>query len=136
MDRSSDVAATSIQVSHHGTPATAARVPDFPWVRFHTGLVAYEEALIQGRYLVANWSAMGRPNERERIWSAFAGGAASSRPLRSRQHAFFLEIDGQRLADRWEWVDATEEETPTGRALVVELRHGLRPITVKLHTEI
>ena len=56
----------SILVTHRGTPATANRVPDFPWVRFHSGMVTYEEALIQGHYLVVNWSAMGRPGERER----------------------------------------------------------------------
>ncbi len=125
---------SSIRVSHQGTQATADRIPDFPWVRYHTGLVAYEEALIQGQYLVVNWSAMGRPNERERIWKAYSDGAASWRPLRSRQHAFFLEIDGQRLTDRWEWVGSTEESSETGRAMTVELRHALRPISVSVHT--
>lgn len=136
MSNSADLEPTTILVSQHGTQATAERIPDFPWIRFHTGRVAYEEALIQGQYLVVNWSAMGRPNERERIWSAFADGATSWRPLRSRQHAFFLEVDGQRLADRWEWVGSTEEATTSSRRLTVELRHGLRPLGLKVDTEI
>lgn len=136
MNPLADVESTSIRVSHRGAPATNERVPDFPWVRFHLGPVAYEEALLDGQYLVVNWSAMGRPNERGRIWSAFRDGATSWRPLRSRQHAFFLEVDGQRLADRWEWVDAAEGPTPTGRALAVELCHRLRRIRVKVHTEL
>jgi len=128
--------AIDITVSHQGRRATHERIPDFPWVRLHTGHVAYEEALIQGQYLVVNWSAMGRPNERERIWKTFADGADSWRPLRSRQHAFFLEVDGQRLGDRWSWVTSSEvDPRPTsGRELVVDLRHAVRPITVKVHT--
>lgn len=126
----------NILVSETGIRATAATIPDFPWVRFHTGLVDYEEALIEGQYLGVNWSAMGRPSSRERIWSAFSSGVASWRPCRAWQHAFYLEIDGQRLTDRWEWVGATEERTPDSRMLVVELRHSLRPLTVKVHTQL
>lgn len=126
----------NILVSESGSRATAATTPDFPWVRFHTGLVAYEEALIDGQYLVVNWSAMGRPSSRERIWAACGGGVAAWRPLRPWQHAFWLEVDGQRLADRWAWIGAREEARPGGRALTVELRHTLRPLAVNIYTQL
>jgi len=58
-----------ILFSHHGMQATAAAPPAFPWVQYHAGLTTYDEALIDGRFVVVNWSAMGRPTSRERIWS-------------------------------------------------------------------
>lgn len=128
----------NIYISHSVPPATVAKIPDFPLVRFDTGLVVYEEALINGQYLGANWSAMGRPKSREQIWRELSGGAASTRPLRRRQHAFQLQIDGQSLADRWQWIDGREETSDHSgcRQCVVTLRHMLRPITVKVHTRL
>ncbi len=127
-----------IRIAHTAPPATSTQVPDFPLVRFDTQMVVYQEALINGQYLLVNGSALGRPKPREWVWNAFVGGAAADRPLRTRQHAFQLEVDGQLLVDRWEWEGSREEEPsrPGCRELVVALRHALRPITVAMHTRL
>ena len=127
-----------IAITHSAPAATATPIPDFPLLRFDTGLVVYQEALINGQYLVANTSAMGRPKPREWIWKALSGGADSTRPLRTRQGAFQLEVDGQLLCDRWEWVDARETAStkPGCRELIVTLRHTQRPVVVDVHTRL
>ena len=127
-----------IRISQSAPAATSLEVPDFPLVRYDTGMVVYQEALIDGQYLVANTSAMGRPKPREWIWQELRGGADSTRPLRTRQHAFQLEVDGQLLVDRWEWAGAHEVEPtpPDRRESVVALRHTQRPVTVEVHTRI
>jgi alpha-galactosidase len=127
-----------ISITHSALAATAASVPDFPLIRFDTGLVVYQEALINGQLLVANTSAMGRPKPREWVWGALHGGADQTRPLRTRQHAFQLEVDGQLLVDRWEWVDASEITSPKPdcRESVVTLRHTQRPLQVEVHTRL
>ncbi|MBA3946738.1 MAG: alpha-galactosidase [Herpetosiphonaceae bacterium] len=126
-----------IRISHNAPSATALALPDFPLVRFDTGMVVYEEALLNGQYLVVNTSAMGRPKFREWIWQEY-GDPTAIRPARTRQHAFRLVIDGQLLADQWEWVDAHEVvASRTGcREAVVMLRHIQRPVTVEIHTRI
>ena len=60
------------------------------------------------------------------------------RPNRMRQHAFQIEVDGQLLVDRWEWIDARELDAgrPGCRESVIVLRHAQRPITVELHTRL
>ncbi|MHB0859631.1 MAG: alpha-galactosidase, partial [Anaerolineae bacterium] len=91
-----------------------------------------------GQFLVANTSAMGRPKPREWLFQALHGGQASDRPLRSRQHAFQLEVDGQLLVDRWSWLDAQEvpDAKPGCRACQVRLRHTQRPLEVTVHTRL
>ncbi len=127
-----------IHISHTPSAMTAHRAPEYPWIRFDTGMMIYEEALVGGQLLGANLSAMGRPKSRERLWREMAGGAASHRPLRRRQHAFQLQVDGQDLTDRWEWVDESvvDVEGTEARECIVTLRHGLRPITVTVHTRL
>jgi alpha-galactosidase len=125
-------------IRHSAPAATSMQVPAFPLVRFDTGLVVYQEALIDGQYLVANTSAMGRPKPHEWVWQALHGGAAGTRPLRTRQHAFRIEADGQLLADRWEWVEAREPEPDRAgcRESVIVLRHAQRPVAVEIHTRL
>ena len=126
-----------IRVVHSAPAATVLEVPDFPMVRFDTGVVVYQEALINGQYLVANTSAMGRPKPREWVWQGLSGGATGTRPLRTRQHAFQIEVGGQLLVDRWEWINVEEEVAPARdgtRELVVTLRHTQRPVEVAVHT--
>ena len=107
-------------------------------IRFDTDLVVYQEALINGQYLVANTSAMGRPKTREWLWQALSGGAAATRPLRTRQHAFQIELDGQLLTDRWQWVDSMEVEPSRERSreLVIVLSHAQRSVQVEIHTRL
>lgn len=120
----------SVQVTLGGASSIAAEVPDFPMLRVDGERMVYQEALIDGRYLGAHLSAMGRPKDRRLIWSDLHGGDASARPLRTRQHAFTLEVDGQLLADRWTWVGS--RDIPDGA--VVTLRHERRPVEVEIHT--
>ena len=117
-------------VTHSGIAPTADEFPDFPLIRFDGGLSSYQEALVDGRYLTAQLSAMGRPKPRWWIWSDMHGGAASTRPLRRREHAFGLQIDGQDLHDGWEWRDS---EVDDGRHRI-RLRHASRPVEVELTT--
>ena len=128
----------NIHISHTAPPASAEEIPDFPLVRFDTGMAVYEEALVDGQYLGATWSAMGRPQSRERIWHELRGGAFATRPVRRRQHAFQLQVDGQNLTDRWQWDDGQDVTTADSdcRECVVTLRHALRPVTVKVHTRL
>ena len=126
-----------IRVTYSAPPATSLEAPDFPLVRFDTGMVVYQEALVNGQYLLVNGSAMGRPKSREWAWG-YRGGAASTRPLRTWQHAFQIEMDGQLLVDRWEWAGAEEVDAvrPGCRELVVTLRHTQRPLRVQVHTRL
>jgi len=100
-----------------------------PGVQFTSGLTIYDEALVKGRFIGRYWSADGQmprfsveKNVQER-WAL---------PI----EAFRLEIDGQLLSSRWEWVKAYE--APVGkessRHSIIELANTLRPITVKVHT--
>ncbi len=85
-----------IRITHSTPHATALALPNFPLVRFDTGMVVYEEALLNGEHLVVNTSAMGCPKFREWIWQEYAD-PTTIRPSRTRQHAFRLMIDGQLL---------------------------------------
>lgn len=125
-----------IRVVHTTPAATAEMIPDFPMIRLDTDLVVYQEALINGQYLLVNASAMGRPKSREWIWNSFSEGASSVRPLRTRQHAFQIEIEGQLLVDHWEWISAEQKDAARAgcRQLVVKLRHSERPVEIEVHT--
>lgn len=117
-------------VTHTGVAPTADEFPDYPLVRFDGGMSSYQEALVDGRYLTAHLSAMGRPKPRWWIWSDMHGGAASTRPLRRREAAFRLQIDSQDLHDGWEWL-GSELDGPEHR---VRLRHVERSVEVLLTT--
>lgn len=108
---------TNITITHTAPQATAGQVPGLPMIRFESGLTVHEEALIGGRLFGAGGSAMDRPKSRAQVWDALAGGTTSWRPLRTRQHAFGLQVDGQLLADSWEWVtDGKVESDDESRA--------------------
>lgn len=121
----------NVRVTHSGITPAVLDVPDFPMLRVDGDRLVYQEVLINGQYLGVHLSAMGRPKSRGRIWEDLHAGASWYRPtLRTRQHAFILEIDGQLLADRWEWVGSRTNCDDT----VITLRHLQRPVTVEVHT--
>ena len=129
-----------IIMTQSGVQATGAPVPDFPWVRFDTGRLIYNEALMSGRYVGAGMSAMGRPMSRAQVHGRVKPPpeGAPWLPRAAWECAFRLVVDGQLLADRWEWVAAAERPSPKSncREHVVTLRHGLRPVEVKVCTRL
>ena len=109
-----------------------------PKVRHTSGLTIYDEALRGGRWVGRYWAAAGFV-EPERLLGWVEG--ASFLPTETAGldlAAFDLEVDGQSLHFGWEWVKGREEgaEVTGNRHSVVELQSTLRPITVRLHTEV
>jgi len=121
---------TSWTLAHAGMTPTVETFPDFPIVRYDSGASIYQEALWNGQFLGAQMSAMGRAKPRWWIWGDLRDGAVSDRPLRSRQHAFGLEVDGQQLVDGWELLD---HEGGSANS-VLTLGHSQRQIRVDVHT--
>ena len=104
-----------------------------PAVRCVSAGAVYEEALEHGRLVSLYWSASGQV-QRENVTSGLPGLDSLSRPL----HSFELDIDGQSLHNHWEWVGAAQRpgERPGTIEAVVELRHQIRPVTVKVVTRL
>ena len=48
--------------------------------------------------------------------------------------AFWVEVDGQLLRSHWEWSDFSQTEEEIGVKAVLELRHSVRPVVVRVHT--
>ena len=94
-----------------------------PAVRYVSGDAVYAEALEHGRWIGLYWSASGQV-QRENTTAGLPGLDSLHTPLQ----AFELEIDGQALHNRWEWVGALQRpgERPGTREAIVELRHTLR----------
>ncbi len=121
---------TSWTLTHSGPAPTSETFPDFPIARYDSGASIYQEALWNGQFLSAQLSGMGRAKPRWWIWGDLKDGATSDRPLRTRQHAFGLEIDGQQLVDGWELRDRDGDE----RNSTLSLTHAQRRISVQVHT--
>ena len=134
-----DVKSPSRRRSPKQSPASAGAEVAFhqagnrPTARYVSATTVCEEALQHGRWIGLYWSAGGQV-QRENITAALPGMNPSEFPL----HAFDLEIDGQDLRNRWEWVGASERsgERPGTREAVVELRHQVRPVTVRVITRL
>jgi alpha-galactosidase len=107
--------------------STAVRVieQDNPIVRYNDGLMHYEESLIQGRWVVRNWSTVGIVDYDPLEYGPLHLSAA-----------FGLELDGHSLHRGWNW--GGMEEVPTShdfqKHIVVTLNHQERPVTVYVHT--
>ena len=101
--------------------------------RYVSGTTVREEAMQHGRLIGLYWSASGQV-QRENITEKLPGLDPHARPL----HVFELEIDGQSLHNRWDWVGASERpgERPGTVEAVVELRHQVRPVTVYVVTRL
>ena len=103
---------------------------DRPAARYVSATSVCEEALQDTRWIGLYRSASGQV-QRENITSDLPGLKTVEFPL----HTFELEIDGQDLRNGWEWVSATERKGERGtREAVVELRHTVRPVKVKIIT--
>ncbi|MDE0631372.1 MAG: alpha-galactosidase [Caldilineaceae bacterium] len=124
--------------------------PD-PTISYRSGLAAYQESLSRGQLVGRGWNGSGYTNpEPERF-------DASSHPA---PQAFWVEIDGQLLRSHWQWSDfkilgesederekrgtatavshssllSTHSSPFSGLKAVLELRHSVRPVVVRVHT--
>jgi alpha-galactosidase len=104
-----------------------------PAARYISAETVYEETLEHGRLTGLYWSASGQV-QRENVIEKLPGMDSVFRPL----HTFELEIDGQSLHNRWDWVAGSQRagERPGTTEAVVELRHQVRPVTVKVVTRL
>ena len=103
-------------------------------IRYVSGSTVYEETLQDGRYIGLYWSSAGqvhRENVVEKI---------PSRPREAiwhRMESFVLEVDGQALDGRWAYTGGASETAKNGCTLVsVELKHEVRPVSVKVMTQL
>jgi alpha-galactosidase len=104
-----------------------------PATRYVSANSVYEEALEHGRLVGVYWSASGQV-QRENAAVGLPGLDSLQRPV----HTFELEIDGQSLHNRWDWAGASQRPGPrpgTTEA-VVELRHQVRQLTVRVVTRV
>ncbi|MDE0200033.1 MAG: alpha-galactosidase, partial [Caldilineaceae bacterium] len=98
--------------------------PD-PTISYRSGLAAYQESLSQGQFVGRGWNGSGYTNpEPERF-------DAGSHPA---PQAFWVELDGQLLRSHWEWSDFSQTEEENRLKAVLELRHTVRPVVVRVHT--
>ncbi len=104
-----------------------------PAARYVSGAGVYEEGLDHSRWIGLYWSASGQV-QRENISATLPRFSTLQLPL----HAFDLEIDGQDLRNRWELVARSERAGQRSgiREAVVELRHQIRPVSVKVVTRL
>jgi hypothetical protein len=101
--------------------------------RHVSGTTVREEALQDGRFIGLYWSATGHVH-RENVTDNFPGLDLLTFPL----NTFELEIDSQSLHNRWTWVGASSRQAkkPGTVETAVELRHNIRPVTVKVVTRL
>ncbi len=116
-----------------GTEISFPPSGDRPSARYVSATTVHEEALEHGRLVGLYWSASGQV-QRENVTRGLPGLDSLKRPI----HAFELEIDGQSLHNRWEWSAASRRdgERPGTVESVIELRHQVRPVTVKVVTRL
>lgn len=101
--------------------------------RYVSDTTVREEALQDGRFIGLYWSASGQV-QRENVTSGLPGIDPIQQPI----HVFELEIDGQLLHNQWECVGSSVRpgRRPGTVEAVVELRHKVRPISVRVVTRL
>ncbi len=116
-----------------GTEVVFTRSKERPVARYVSGTAVCEEVLHHGRWLGLYRSASGQV-QRENVTAELPLRNPSELPL----NAFELELDGQSLHNHWTFVAG--QERPGARAgtreAVVELRHDVRPVGLKVITRV
>jgi len=104
-----------------------------PGARYVSDAAVCEEALEHGRWIGLYWSASGHVH-RENVTPGLPGLDSLKRPV----HAFELEIDGQSLHNRWDLAGTSRRpgKRPGTEEAVVELKHQVRPVSVKVVTRV
>jgi alpha-galactosidase len=107
-----------------------------PTARYASDTTVREETLQHGRLTGLYWSAVGEVLRE--VGPGRGKQDLALDPILFPVAAFELEIDGQSLHNHWEWVSASERPAarPGTIEAVVELRHAVRPITVKVVTRL
>lgn len=95
---------------------------------FRTAFTTYEESLIKGRFVGRGWNGTGYvPYYDGRIDPA----------LHPAPQAFRVELDGQLLSSDWEWEGFKKKSEKSGDIkTVLTLKHGFRPVSVKVVTKL
>ncbi|MHB9034185.1 MAG: hypothetical protein ACYC6L_14190, partial [Anaerolineae bacterium] len=129
------MASTAITFHTNNAPPApdGSAAPQRPAVDYVSADTVYAEALEHGRLVGMYWSASGQV-QRENVTAGLPGLDSRYRPTA----AFELEIDGQSLVSGWEWVSAYERpsQRPGCREAVIELRHSLRPVSLRVVTRL
>jgi len=104
--------------------------------RFVSGTTVREESLRHGRLIGLYWSASGQV-VRE-VGPGRGDHPLGLDPLIYSSEVFELEINGQSLHNHWEWIDGYEREgsRPATVEAVIELRHQICPVSVKVVTRL
>ena len=120
------VSSTGIDIAFH-------KAGKRPAARYVSDTTVCEEALEHGRWIGLYWSATGHVH-RENVVAGLPGLDSRTRLL----HVFELEIDGQSLHNRWDLVESSRRpgQRPGTTEAVVELKHQIRPVTVKVVTRL
>ena len=141
MDTSSSENAVPPGARPAGVEIRLYTLGDMHVARYVSGTIVHEEALDHGRLIGLYWSATGQV-QREDVTAALMQhdqfGLPRLDPLVQPLHAFELEVDGQLLHNRWEWARAVEQPgtCPGTVEAVVELRHQVRPVTLRVVTRL
>lgn len=108
------------------------KIGDKDIIRFLSGTVVLEEAIKNGCYTGMYWSASNQV-QRENI----SAGMPFLDPAAFPVNSFILEIDGQSLHNRWQFVENTQNCSDDGHIIsVTTLIHTLRPVKVNVCTEL
>ena len=121
-----NLSSTSLDIAFH-------EAGNRPTARYVSAAAVCEEALEHGRWIGLYWSATGHVH-RENVIPNLPGLDSLKRPL----HAFELEIDGQSLHNRWDLVESSRRpgKRPGTTEAVVDLKHQVRPVKVKVVTRL
>ena len=96
-------------------------------VSYRSGMNVYEESFIRGSFVGRGWNASG--------YVPYYDGRIDPAQHPTPQ-AFWLEIDGQALLYDWQWEGCQTDTTDAGSHTIITLKHGVRPVTVRVHTRL
>ena len=109
---------------------------DHDAARYVSETTVREEILHHGRLIGLYWSAAGEVLRQ--VGPGRGKQSLALDPVVFPVETFELEIDGQLLFNHWQWIGAFERPGVVANTVeaVVELRHEVRPITVKVVTRL
>ena len=101
-------------------------------IRFISGTTVLEEALKSGCYIGLYWSASGHVH-RENVTAGMPHLDSEAFPTAS----FALEIDGQSLHNKWEFIENKQKTDEKGHIVsITTLKHTLRPVKINICTRL